>query len=85
MDPALALPALRVARRLAQKKLGMRYLMDVIPLDASLIKGSHGLIPDDPQDGPVWLSSLPVDGALDADGAVPMTSVKDRVLAALAR
>lgn len=33
---------LRAARKLLQKKLGMRYVMDVIPLDASLIKGSHG-------------------------------------------
>ncbi|MEQ1765974.1 MAG: nucleotide pyrophosphatase/phosphodiesterase family protein, partial [Methylotenera sp.] len=42
IDPALKLPKLRIAARLAQKKLGMRYLMDVISLDASLIKGSHG-------------------------------------------
>lgn len=33
---------LRAARKLLQKKLGMRYVMDVIPLDASLVKGSHG-------------------------------------------
>ena len=85
VDPDLKVPALRMARRLAQKKLGMRYLMDVIPLDASLIKGSHGLIPEDPVDGPIWLSSMPVDGDLDGSGAVPMTSVKERVLAALGR
>ncbi|MEK7465795.1 MAG: nucleotide pyrophosphatase/phosphodiesterase family protein [Planctomycetota bacterium] len=47
----------RVAKRLLQKKLGMRYLMDVIPLDASLVKGSHGLEPADPLDGPVWACS----------------------------
>ena len=28
--------------RLAKKALGFRYLMDVIPLDASLVQGSHG-------------------------------------------
>jgi len=33
---------LRAARKLLQKKLGMRYVMDVIPLDATLVKGSHG-------------------------------------------
>jgi hypothetical protein len=27
---------------LLQKKLGFRMLMDLIPLDASLVKGSHG-------------------------------------------
>ena len=89
VDPDLKVPALRVARRLAQKKLGMRYLLDVIPLDASLIKGSHGLLPEDPEDGPIWLSSMPLDGDLDgglgSSGAVPMTSVKARVLAALQR
>ena len=42
---------------MAQKKLGMRYLMDVIPLDAGLVKGSHGLVPPDPADGPIWISS----------------------------
>ncbi len=34
----------RVAYKLLQKKAGFRYVMDVIPLDASLVKGSHGSI-----------------------------------------
>ena len=38
--------------RVAQKKLGFRYKMDVIPLDATLVKGSHGLL-NDPQSGPL--------------------------------
>ncbi len=59
VDPALRAPGLRVAWRLAQKKLGMRYLLDVIPLDASLVRGSHGRIPDDPHDGAVVFSSEP--------------------------
>ena len=33
----------RAAMRLAQKKLGLRYKMDVIPMDANLVRGSHGL------------------------------------------
>jgi predicted AlkP superfamily pyrophosphatase or phosphodiesterase len=41
----------RAAARLLQKKLGFRYRMDVVPLDASLVKGSHGLRPAAP-DGP---------------------------------
>ena len=36
---------IRAMARLAQKKLGLRYKMDVIPLDASLVRGSHGLRP----------------------------------------
>lgn len=43
---------LRMAARLLQKKLGLRYKMDVIPLDANLIRGSHGLHPE-PIDGPL--------------------------------
>ena len=33
--------------------------MDVIPLDATLVKGSHGRLPDRPEDGPVFLSTEP--------------------------
>ena len=35
---------LRAAYKLLRKKMGFRYVMDVIPLDATLIKGSHGRI-----------------------------------------
>jgi hypothetical protein len=35
---------LRAGYKLLRKKMGLRYVMDVIPLDASLIKGSHGRI-----------------------------------------
>lgn len=86
VDPSLRWPALRVARRLAQKKLGMRYLMDVIPLDASLVRGSHGRLPDDPLDGAVFISSLPFGRSnLEPEGVVvAMTSISERVLAILA-
>jgi predicted AlkP superfamily pyrophosphatase or phosphodiesterase len=43
---------LRPLLRLAQKQLGFRYLMDVVPLDPSLVRGSHGLRPA-PAHGPV--------------------------------
>lgn len=43
----------RAAARLLQKKLGMRYKMDVIPLDTSLVGGSHGLLASNPDDGPL--------------------------------
>ncbi|WP_419698588.1 alkaline phosphatase family protein [Mucilaginibacter sp. NFX135] len=35
---------LRAGYKLLRKKAGLRYVMDVIPLDATLIKGSHGRI-----------------------------------------
>ncbi len=42
IDPAISFPKLRVAKFLLKKKLGLRGLLDVIPLDARLVKGSHG-------------------------------------------
>ena len=42
LDPALPAPALKVGWKLLQKRLGFRVLMDVIPLDATLVRGSHG-------------------------------------------
>lgn len=35
---------LRAGYKLLRKKLGFRYVMDVIPLDATLVKGSHGAV-----------------------------------------
>lgn len=35
---------LRAAYKLLRKKLGFRYVLDVIPLDATLVKGSHGAV-----------------------------------------
>jgi predicted AlkP superfamily pyrophosphatase or phosphodiesterase len=55
IDPEIAFPKLRIARFLLKKKLGLRGLMNVIPLDASLVKGSHGRIPEDRKDWPVFI------------------------------
>ena len=85
VDPKLKVPMARVVRRLAQKKLGMRYLMDVVPTNGDLVRGSHGRLPANPERGPVFLSTLgegEVGGAPDGE-VVAMTSVRDRVLAAL--
>jgi predicted AlkP superfamily pyrophosphatase or phosphodiesterase len=42
LDAALKLPKLEIAKFLLKKKLGLRGLLEVIPLDATLVKGSHG-------------------------------------------
>ena len=73
LDPALRFPKLRIASRLARKGLGMRYLMDVISLDATLVKGSHGRPTDRPDDGPLLISSNP---HLLPAGRVAATDVK---------
>ncbi|MFI7514614.1 alkaline phosphatase family protein [Micromonospora echinofusca] len=51
----------RAAGALARKRLGMRYLMSVVGLDAGAraVRGSHGRLPADPADGPVLLCSDP--------------------------
>jgi hypothetical protein len=59
LDPADRWVKLRAARGLLRKKLGLRYVMDVVPLDPSLVRGTHGRLPDDPDDGPVLLCSEP--------------------------
>ncbi|HEV2693023.1 MAG TPA: nucleotide pyrophosphatase/phosphodiesterase family protein [Verrucomicrobiae bacterium] len=59
IDPAIHLPKLKIAWRLLQKKLGFRMLMDLIPLDASLVKGSHGRRPSDKKDWPVFITEQP--------------------------
>lgn len=77
IDPKIAFPRLAVASRLARKAMGMRYLMDVIGLDATVIKGSHGRPTDRPEDGPLFLTTAP---ELIADGPVPATAVKQVLL-----
>jgi predicted AlkP superfamily pyrophosphatase or phosphodiesterase len=42
IDPKIRVPKLKIAKFLLKKKLGIRGLLDVIPLDASRVKGSHG-------------------------------------------
>ncbi|MEN9574258.1 MAG: hypothetical protein RL514_2113 [Verrucomicrobiota bacterium] len=56
LDPKLRSPKLKVAGKLLKKKLGFRMLMDVIPLDASLVKGSHGCRPANPADWPILIT-----------------------------
>jgi predicted AlkP superfamily pyrophosphatase or phosphodiesterase len=77
LDPSLALPALRVGATLARKALGFRYLMNVIPLDASLVRGSHGRVTTAPADGPLLISS---EAGAVRDELMPATSVRDTIL-----
>jgi predicted AlkP superfamily pyrophosphatase or phosphodiesterase len=59
LDPRLSWPMLKIARRRLQKKLGFRMLMDVIPLDATLVRGSHGRRPAHKKDWPVLMTGQP--------------------------
>jgi predicted AlkP superfamily pyrophosphatase or phosphodiesterase len=77
LDPAIRFPRLAVGWRLAKRALGRATLMDVIPLDPTLVKGSHGRLTDDARDGPVFVTSEP---GLIPDGPVAATAVKDIML-----
>ena len=79
IDPKLSLPQLRIARRLAQKFLGFRYYMDIIGLDASLVRGSHGRLPtpgQEAREAPIFISSS---RSIETD-EIPMTGVKELAL-----
>lgn len=77
IDPSIALPALSVGSKLLRRKLGFRTLLDVIPLDASLVRGSHGRVSERPEEGPLFMSSIP---DLVPAGEVHATEVKDLIL-----
>jgi predicted AlkP superfamily pyrophosphatase or phosphodiesterase len=80
VDPDLRAPRLHVGARLVQKALGFRALLDVIPLDASLVRGSHGRLPEHVDDGPLLISSHP---QLVAAGPLRATDVRSVMLAHL--
>ena len=59
VDPAIRFPRLAIGARLLKRKLGLRALMDVIGLDATIVKGSHGRPVDDPTMGPLIIADAP--------------------------
>ena len=54
-DPEIHLLKPRLGLKLLAKKLGFRTRMDVIPLDTSLVRGSHGRMPSSAEAGPIWI------------------------------
>jgi len=71
IDPTLRFAKLKIASFLLKKKLGIRGLLNVIPLDATLVKGSHGRddVPDDEK--PVIIgNTTPVTKATDIHHAI---------------
>ena len=76
IDPQIRFPMLKIAWFLLKKKLGFKALMEVISLDASLVKGSHGRVPADSQDWPVCIAAR--DASLPAE--VASTDVHSQIL-----
>ncbi len=79
-DPHRLWPQGRGMMRLLQKKLGFRTLFDVIPLDATLVKGSHGLRAGRAEDRPILIADGPPPAV---DGSIPLPEVYDLLLRAL--
>ncbi|MGR3633445.1 MAG: alkaline phosphatase family protein [Limimaricola soesokkakensis] len=78
VDPEIRHPRLTAAMKLAKRKAGFRQLLDIIsPSATHLVKGTHGRITDDPDEGPLVISSEP--DALP-DGRVAATDFKSLVL-----
>jgi predicted AlkP superfamily pyrophosphatase or phosphodiesterase len=78
VDPAIRFPPAAVGWRLAKRKLGQRTLLDVIShKDTQLVKGSHGRLTDDPNEGPLVISSRP---DLLPAGSVMATGFKELLL-----
>ncbi|SNB44679.1 alkaline phosphatase family protein [Geobacter sp. DSM 9736] len=57
LDPRIRFPALKVGTFLMKQRLGFRGLMEVIPLDARVVRGSHGRVPEDRGEWPLLVSS----------------------------
>jgi len=56
-DPDDKYVKLKAGLTLARKKAGLRYSMQVVPLDSRFVKGTHGLLPESAHDAPVLLCS----------------------------
>ncbi len=79
LDRKMFFPKARIAKRVVQKKLGFRYLMDVIGLDATVVKGSHGRLSEpgrEETESPVFICSS---RTIEAD-EMAVTHVKKQLL-----
>lgn len=71
VDPAIPMPQFKIAKFLLKKKLGLRALLEIIPLDSTLVRGSHGRddVPD--AEKPVVIgTAMPVHQATDLHQAI---------------
>ncbi|WP_454041038.1 alkaline phosphatase family protein [Cellulosimicrobium sp. Marseille-Q8652] len=85
-DPADRLAKAKAGLNLVKKKVGLRYAMSTVPLDASYVKGSHGRLPTSSADTPLVLCSdaevpASIAGIVASDDAqVPAAAIKGLVL-----
>jgi predicted AlkP superfamily pyrophosphatase or phosphodiesterase len=71
IDPAIPFPKAKIAKFLLKKKLGIRGLLEVIPLDPTLVKGSHGSDQVPNSEKPVLIgSTAKIETAQDIHAAI---------------
>lgn len=69
IDPLLWAPKLKIGMALLKKRLGFRSLLEITPLDATLVRGSHGRVPASPAQAPLVITqqqAMLADPVLDA-------------------
>jgi len=76
LDPQDRFVKLRAGYQLVRKLAGLRYSFTVVPLDPRHVKGTHGRLPETPEDGPLFLCS---DASIARD-RILATEVKDLIL-----
>ncbi len=76
VDPTIRLPMVKIASKLVARKLGFRNLFDIIPLDASLVKGSHGRIDNPASRSPLFIGN-------GSSEKIPATGVSAEILSSL--
>ena len=77
LDPACRFIKPRLMAKVLARKAGVRNLLDVVPLDAALVKGSHGLADAAPDAGPLLMTDAP--DRLSGD-RLASTDVRDAIL-----
>lgn len=77
IDPRIAIPRLAIARRLLARRLGFRSLMDIIPLNPAVVRGSHGRVDQPEPSRPIIITHA--DRTADTS-PLPCTAVRDVIL-----
>lgn len=77
IDPKIRYPRAALSKRLMKRTLGLRTLMDVVPLDATLVRGSHGRVPEDQLDWPILAGDF---GTLQNEEVLAATDVYGQLL-----
>lgn len=77
VDPKLRFPMVKIIGKVLRKKLGFRYVMDVISMEPKQVKGSHGLAVDHPDATPIFMTTH---AQLLPTNAIAATDVCDLIL-----